>query len=125
MSLVKPYGWSFQVAGVPDLMPTRPGRNVQVATSLYTLDHNQQDRKAISDTDASSCADARFRPVATYAEGVAATKLDTRALDIPSRLIRSVPYPLSRVESHSAQKGDPKDWLSHQLGNAALPALQL
>ncbi len=25
------------------LMLTRPGRNVQVATSLYTLDHNQQD----------------------------------------------------------------------------------
>ena len=25
-------------------MQTRPGRNVQVATNLYTLDHNQQDR---------------------------------------------------------------------------------
>jgi len=30
-------------ATVPELLPTRPARNVQVATSLYTLDHNQQD----------------------------------------------------------------------------------
>jgi hypothetical protein len=29
---------------------TRPGRNVQVATSLYTLDHNQQDRTNFNGT---------------------------------------------------------------------------
>jgi len=31
-------------AAIPDLMPTRPGRNFQVASSRYTLDHTQQQR---------------------------------------------------------------------------------
>ncbi len=63
-------------------------------------------------------------------EGAAAMKLGERANDVPSCRLSTrqddqshTPFPA--LEIHCPHKTDPKVWLSHQLGNAALPALQL
>ncbi len=66
--------------------------------------------------------------IATDVEGAAAMKLGERAKDVPRLSTRQddqshTSFPA--LEIHSPQKTDPKVWLSHQLGNAALPALQL
>ena len=38
---------SLSRATVPDLVPTRPGRTVQLAPSLNTLDHKQRSHKHV------------------------------------------------------------------------------
>ncbi len=60
-------------------------------------------------------------------EGAAAMKLGERANDVPSCRLstRQDDQLFPALEIHCPHKTDPKVWLCHQLGNAALPALQL
>ena len=66
--------------------------------------------------------------IATNVEGAAALKLGERAKDAPRPSNRQddqshTSFPA--LELHYPHKADPKVSLSHHLGNAALPALQL
>ncbi len=63
-------------------------------------------------------------------EGAAALKFGERANDVLSCRVSTRQDDQSHtsfpaLELHCPQKTDPTIWLSHQLGNAALPALQL
>ncbi len=100
-------------------MPTRPGRNFRVATSLYTLDHNQQQRTNFNDARTRQVEDGQFSWQSRQVfEGAAAMKLG-------EHVDSSGSYFVSRLEIYCVSKRYHKVRLSHQLGNAALPALQL
>ena len=66
-------------------MLTRPGRNVQVATSLYTLDHKRQDLIKFNDTQTRQAEQEHISWQSRQMFGsAAALKLGVRANDVPS-----------------------------------------
>ena len=65
------------------LMLTRAGRNLQVATSRYTLDHNQQDLTKFSDTQTRQSEQEHMSQQSRQVfESAAALKLGERANDV-------------------------------------------